>query len=227
MKTKDHYYQIHTDRYRFLLSEIKKLNLSKPGKILDIGCYPPFLFDNLNGQGFDVYGISSPHEKFDHSKVKILNLEQKKLPFKENSFDLIIFSEVLEHLASNIEFVLKEINRVLKPGKFLILTTPNVVRSQNILSLFLGKNIYFPLNQLDDNIYFRHNREYTLPEVKLLLQNTKHQILHTKHFIAYTPFREKNRQDPFFLKVIKYTNYLLMCLFRSRQDTLYFLATKN
>lgn len=222
----NNYYQIHIDRYRFLLSQINNLNLKKNSKILDVGCYPPYIFNSLIKQGFSVYGISSPHEKFKHLNVKHLNLEKTPIPFPKDSFDLIIFSEVLEHLTTNISPILSEFHRILKPGGTLILTTPNVTRLQNLILLLFGKNIYFPLFQLSQEIYFRHNREYTLSELKTLLLDTKYHILNTKYFISYTPFRSKNRQDSLLLKIVKFTNYFLMSLFPSRRDTISIVAQK-
>lgn len=47
------------------------------------------------------------------------------LPFKDNSFEELIFSEVLEHVPKGTEFVaFKEMNRVLKIGGQLIITVP-------------------------------------------------------------------------------------------------------
>jgi 2-polyprenyl-3-methyl-5-hydroxy-6-metoxy-1,4-benzoquinol methylase len=46
------------------------------------------------------------------------------LPFSENSFDIIISSEMIEHLG-DVEHGIREISRVLSPGGILVLTTPN------------------------------------------------------------------------------------------------------
>jgi len=45
------------------------------------------------------------------------------LPFKNNAFDMIILTEVLEHLPEPEE-ALKEIRRVLRAGGFLVVTVP-------------------------------------------------------------------------------------------------------
>jgi SAM-dependent methyltransferase len=48
------------------------------------------------------------------------------LPFKDNSFSLVVFSEVLEHLPPGTELqALREIYRVSQPGGILLLSTPS------------------------------------------------------------------------------------------------------
>ncbi len=46
-----------------------------------------------------------------------------RLPFKDNSFDLVICSEVLEHIPNDRKAV-AELTRVLKPGKQLVVSVP-------------------------------------------------------------------------------------------------------
>jgi 2-polyprenyl-3-methyl-5-hydroxy-6-metoxy-1,4-benzoquinol methylase len=62
-----------------------------------------------------------------------------------------------------------EISRILKPGGFIIISTPNAVRLANIAHLVRGRNIYPGYSP--HGPYGRHNREYTLIELKELLQH--------------------------------------------------------
>lgn len=51
----------------------------------------------------------------------------KPLPFKDKSIDFIICSEVIEHMTKQQgEKLLEEIDRIMKPGGRVIITTPNV-----------------------------------------------------------------------------------------------------
>ncbi|MDD2710333.1 MAG: class I SAM-dependent methyltransferase [Verrucomicrobiae bacterium] len=96
------------------------------------------------------------------------------LPFPDNAFDAILFSEVLEHLRLSPALVLRELRRILAPGGFLLLTTPNVARLANLIKLLLQRNILeeFPENIESENIteHLTHIREYTMGEVCSLLQ---------------------------------------------------------
>ncbi len=67
---------------------------------------------------------------FIHAKI------DEKLNFKENSFDLVIFIDVIEHLL-NPAFVLKEIHNLLKPDGILIVSTDNVFYIRNFIKYIL------------------------------------------------------------------------------------------
>jgi 2-polyprenyl-3-methyl-5-hydroxy-6-metoxy-1,4-benzoquinol methylase len=47
-----------------------------------------------------------------------------KLPFADHSFDVVICSEVLEHIPDDAEAI-REITRVLKPGEMLVVSVPS------------------------------------------------------------------------------------------------------
>ena len=49
-----------------------------------------------------------------------------EIPFKDNSFDIIVSSEVIEHVPDPYHAI-QELFRVLKPGGTLVLTTPNKI----------------------------------------------------------------------------------------------------
>lgn len=95
------------------------------------------------------------------------NVEQEVFPFTDNSFDVVLFCEVIEHLQNDPVKVLCEIKRILQPGGYLILTTPNVNRLENVCRMIAGANIYDPYSGYGP--YGRHNREYNKHELARLL----------------------------------------------------------
>lgn len=96
------------------------------------------------------------------------NIETEPFPYPDASFDFVLFCEIIEHLEQNPTWALLEIHRVLKPGGRVLITTPNVLRLQNILTLLNHGNIYDPYSGYGP--YGRHNREYTSHELVELVQ---------------------------------------------------------
>lgn len=103
-------------------------------------------------------------------KKHYLNAETEPLPFKDESVDIIIFLEILEHFLYDPMYVLLEINRVLKKTGFLLISTPNLNSASSFQRVISGNNpnVFTPYKE-PDNVYERHNREYTIREVKILM----------------------------------------------------------
>ena len=59
--------------------------------------------------------------------IRLLCINSKQLPFEDNTFDLIFFLNVIEHMyPEEVSLVLKEFYRILKPsGKLVMRTSPN------------------------------------------------------------------------------------------------------
>lgn len=115
-------------RYKVLLKEIKVLDNKK---ILDVGCgdYSPS-YTQTNFPKADYYGVDINEKviKFFKEKYKFLkvDLENKFLPFKDNTFDIVLVSHVLEHLR-NVQVVIKECYRILKPGGLIYIEAPSPI----------------------------------------------------------------------------------------------------
>lgn len=60
----------------------------------------------------------------------------KPLPYESESFDLVILSEVIEHLESFMP-IIREIGRVLRPGGHFVMSTPNMARLHSRFHFFL------------------------------------------------------------------------------------------
>jgi SAM-dependent methyltransferase len=105
------------------------------------------------------------------------NLEEEQFPFESDSFEVVIFCEIIEHLLMNPLHCLREIRRILVPGGLLVLSTPNVSRLGNVLSMIEGVNIYDPYS--GHGPYGRHNREFNRHELHRLLEFAGFNDLHS------------------------------------------------
>lgn len=102
------------------------------------------------------------------ASMEVFDIERDEFPLDDGQYDVVTCLEVLEHLAIDPMATMAEINRVLKPGGLLVLTTPNAIRTANVVNILLGRQPagWNPYNGFDTN---RHNREYTPQEIEKLL----------------------------------------------------------
>jgi len=85
-------------------------------RVLDLGCGQGDLVKALCATGVDAYGCDvSPRWNGSNPRFKQIQLPEYRLPYKDNSFDLVYSMSVLEH-AQNTRECFCEIKRVLKPG---------------------------------------------------------------------------------------------------------------
>lgn len=102
-------------------------------KVLDLGCGTGLTlaivsqyFPNSVGCEIGDMEIKATKEILKQVKIKIpvVKYDGKKLPFKDNSFDIVTSIEVIEHVEKP-NIMLKEINRVLRKRGILHITTAN------------------------------------------------------------------------------------------------------
>lgn len=157
------YYLNSRNRYQFVISRLPKEIEGK--KVLDVGISKfTFLLKEIcphidltamdfhNEEGLEEHGI----------KYLSHNLE-KDGDLPEEMFDIIIFGEVLEHLAVSPRFVLAKFHRMLKKGGLLLATTPNFLSLGNRMKFIAGRN---PLERIRKDLSNPgHFREYSMDEL--------------------------------------------------------------
>jgi SAM-dependent methyltransferase len=126
----------------------------------------------LRRLNYEVFGITQPgrdlNDRWAKEQITVRRglIDKEPLPFRENYFDLVVFTEVLEHLLYDPKPLAHEFHRVLRPSGGLIVSTPNVLRLENRMKILLGRNTYPRYEQFYfSDLYRRHNREYTMQEV--------------------------------------------------------------
>lgn len=140
----------------------------KADKILVIGTgvYPrieyilfnSFKCKNITSGDIDLKNIRNAEKLLPQLKFVYLDA-QKKFPFKNNSFDKVILTEVLEHL-NDENIALSEIRRVLKAGGKLIISVPKR----------RWFNIFSPIS------WIQHKREYSEKRISGVLSENGFRI---------------------------------------------------
>lgn len=114
-------------------------------RILDLGCATGFFSKDLKKENNIVIGIDISEKLIDEAKKVLdeayaMDIENNDWPKQliENPFDIIICSELIEHLFDQESF-LKKVRLVLKPNGKIIFTTPNFLIWNNRIKMLLGR----------------------------------------------------------------------------------------
>lgn len=117
-------------RAAWLLSELAT-QVPKGGRVLDLGCGQGFYLPLYARLGLTATGVEpdavprvEAARKAAALRFAIVDAPAEHLPFADASFDAVVMSEVLEHLADP-SLALIEAARVLVPGGLLLVTVPN------------------------------------------------------------------------------------------------------
>lgn len=214
------YFYFHQSRYEYLLKLL--VGFSKEAKILDIGSAYLHLLMGLKELGFnqlygaDKGGLGVPTKRSEDFNIEMKQIDlAEKIPFDDNFFDIIIFTEVLEHLNFYPGPMFKEFSRILKLGGKFILTTPNLTRLNNKIKFLIGKSIH-PDIRYDYSIS-PHIREYTASELRYLTEQAGMQV----EKIIYADFCYPNT-----LKFIWLANKLFGWLIPSSKGNIVLIGEK-
>lgn len=125
--------------------------------VLDIGCGSGAISKavKLHQKAVIIYAVDlykSPDLPSDISFCAI-DIDLEKLPFPDSTFDVILFTHVIEHLRNPL-FVASEIRRVLKQDGIIYLETPNWI-STLVPSFGFCRKLHNPFNFYDDPTHVR------------------------------------------------------------------------
>lgn len=113
-----------------------KKYLKKDGNNLDYGCGAGYLMEILFKKGISCAGLDSSDNSLEEIKNKfkdnilfkgtILSSSVPDKKIADSNFDFVFLIETIEHIfQEEMEEFLKELHRIIKPGGYLFLTTPN------------------------------------------------------------------------------------------------------
>jgi len=167
-----------------VLQHIPRLNLPADARVLDAPCgAPAALTLALEAKGFSVIGAD-----LDETAARTLGKAFTRvdlnapLPWPDDSFDLAISTEGIEHLENHFTFF-REFWRVLRPNGILIVTTPNTTALRSRVrffgSGFFGRDAR-PLNESGRHP-LHHISLATFPELRYELSVSGFQLLEVRH----------------------------------------------
>ncbi len=221
------------DRFTHTLNIIPRLPNPEQVRVLEIGGQPYFmtvLIAKFFGYQVEVINEPSPNstEGDNHHRLnndlgetyditfKMADIEYDSWPYKDDTFDLVIYCEVLEHLVYDPTHTLVEAHRVLKKDSGrLLLSTPNALTVMALIQMIKGDNFFPPYDGI--NYHARHHRLFSTDELIHLLQKIGYEV--SACYAAYDDsYFHPSRLD----RLIKFA--AKRGLLKKRLDVIYALA---
>ena len=177
------------DRARF---EERILEYDPQAVLLDCGCYrgekTPRLLKYTGARqvvGLE-YSLDALRQAAQQGVLPIRADLNQPMPLRASAVDVIYASNVIEHLVDPQLFV-QEMLRVLRPGGYLVLDTPNLASWHNIFALLIGRQPFSGPNitHMEDSdvplVRELHRRTHGLPEQG---ETTFNEREYTRHLVV-------------------------------------------
>lgn len=111
----------------------------------------------------------------------------RAMPLKSNTYDAVYASNLIEHLVDPNLFI-GEVYRVLRPGGYVLLDTPNLASWHNIFALLIGRQPFSGPNitNMEDGevaiVREIHRSDHGLPEKGVLAEHGEQEL--TRHIVV-------------------------------------------
>jgi len=166
---------IYPESYVFAgprIDKVRKLvGQMPPGqKVLDVGCGNGTVLSCL-ANIHEIHGVEiNPQLAARANKIGMKTLvhdvESGPMPYPDKTFDAVFCGETIEHQVDT-DWLIAEVNRVLKPGGTLILTYPNIRTALGIAMM-----LFYDIPPMYAARYRSpHYRDFTLRTIKMVLNN--------------------------------------------------------
>jgi len=143
-------------------------------EILDLGCAGGFMAEAIAQRGAKVTGIdpaqkaieiARSHAESEHLSIKYDVGVGENLPYGDQTFDIVVCVDVLEHV-SDLNQVINEIARVLKPGGYLAYDTINRTLLARFATITLAEDILgiLPRGTHDPNLFIKPSELHAVME---------------------------------------------------------------
>ena len=218
------YIRVHSYRFNYLYSFIIKNFEDRSLRILDVGKSSLTIllneyYNTVCSLGFAIDKDEGGHRVDSASLIHHIpfNLNQAREVEKwpQGNFDLIIFSEVIEHLSQAPEYALLFFHSLLNDGGCIICTTPNASALFRRYKLLVGVQPYARIRFFSENP--GHYREYTKKEMLQIGQLCGYKTI--KHSFVSFNFKSegiKSRLVNFFTNIIPSFKWSQIIIFKKQ-----------
>lgn len=188
-KSNDQYLLSHLPRYKETVSLLRDINWSSAFEIGATHFFQAFLahargparidaaiFDFPPGAGLTEC-LFSFAGKTQTSRSFRVDIESEFVPAADETYDLVLMLEVLEHLDVDPMAAMMEVNRVLQIGGNLVLSTPNICSTSNLYKIMKGYRPHFFMQYEKSRSPYRHNIEYDVHLLAELVSDAGFEII--------------------------------------------------
>ena len=221
------YYNHLQKRKKFITKILEEINeKNKINNLLDLGCgdgsnlqWIAKFSQNLYGTDYNLLRLKRANKMLEEIKInaKLFLTDIFSMPFTENSFDLIFFNHVIEHLEDD-KLALEKIFKITKKGGHVILGTPNEGASSWKFAYYIEPNV----KRKTDHVNF-----YTAKSIKKIAEEVGFTVKQVKHMGWGIPIW---KIDPLFRKYKIFDDLFELIgkrLFHNQATSLYLILKKN
>jgi SAM-dependent methyltransferase len=166
----------HIAHYTSLIENIRLIaERNNISCILDVGSAPGHIPVILRCAGLEVEVVDifperskQLYDEYDIAFHKV-DIEKQSLPYADGQLEMVVFSEVIEHLRINPMHAVREIFRVLKPGGMCLLSTPQItplMRWRFLFGVDYQDDIVAEFEKVERLGHMGHIRLYSEREVR-------------------------------------------------------------
>jgi SAM-dependent methyltransferase len=182
---------------------LEMIRIADQPSILDIGTSPlTFTYKHylrtVNMFTIDRSELLAERCRDSHIDHRVCDLSSEPIPLDDGQVDMVVFTEVLEHLSTGPGRIFSEINRILRPGGALVFSLPNMAKLKNRIAALLGNPVLQPVYAVfkeDKSGYsqgsgewvhgYGHIREYTMSETIDIVRRYGFEVRSARSVDAY------------------------------------------
>jgi len=206
----EEYARTHSKRFAIVLNSFARL-VGQGAKIFSVGSMPNhlellfvyFFGAEIEGSTFSpvdqrdsfTAAYEFPDGKRAEMVVYLRNFTRDKLPVASSSRDAVFCFEALEHFVESPIPLLHEIRRILKPGGYLLISTPNQQHWYRIFHAIHG--LTYPDLDYTEPCESRHTHIFSLGELEKMLARTG---FHVSQYFSEDPWENARHGIQFDMK---------------------------